>query len=175
MDDQRAQPEVPTRLFKDDTRFALGRIAVFQYTAVAAFFVLITGFWILQVRDESFNSELAERNRIKTVPLLAPRGKILDRDGRVIVDNQPSFTVRLTRENNVIDPQTDAKLNAALALERAWLIEDFKKLPPDVVLVDNLRNGWGAWARADPELSQLLRPYTLVQSVEGIDILRRTE
>ena len=83
--------------------------------------------------------------------------------------------VRLTRENNVIDPQTDAKLNAALALERAWLIEDFKKLPPDVILVDNLRNGWGAWARADPELSQLLRPYTLVQSVEGIDILRRTE
>jgi hypothetical protein len=83
--------------------------------------------------------------------------------------------VRLTRENNVIDPQTDAKLNAALALERAWLIEDFKKLSPDVVLVDNLRNGWGAWARADPELSQLLRPYTLVQSIEGIDILRRTE
>lgn len=83
--------------------------------------------------------------------------------------------VRLTRENNVIDPQTDAKLNAALALERAWLIEDFKKLPPDVVLVDNLRDGWGAWARADAELSQLLRPYTLVQSIEGIDILRRTE
>src|ERR1700679_4176439 len=99
MDDQRAQPEVPTRLFKDDTRFALGRIAVFQYTAVAAFFVLITGCCILQVRDESFNSELAERNRIKTVPLLAPRGKILDRDGRVIVDNHSAFELRLTREN----------------------------------------------------------------------------
>ncbi len=37
------------------------------------------------------NSELAERNRIKTVPLLAPRGKILDRDGRVIVDNHSAF------------------------------------------------------------------------------------
>src|ERR1700679_4135996 len=98
MDDQRAQPEVPTRLFKDDTRFALGRIAVFQYTAVAAFFVLITGCCILQVRDESFNSELAERNRIKTVPLLAPRGKILDRDGRVIVDNHSSFEFWLSRE-----------------------------------------------------------------------------
>ena len=98
IEDQRTQPEVPTRLFKDDTRFALGRIAVFQYTAVAAFFVLITGFWILQVRDEGFNSELAERNFIKTVPLPAPRGKILDRDGRVIVDNQPSFTVLLRRE-----------------------------------------------------------------------------
>jgi hypothetical protein len=83
--------------------------------------------------------------------------------------------VRLTRENNVIDAPTDAKLNAALALERTWLIEDFKKLPPDVVLVDNLRNGWGAWARADAELSQLLKPYALVQTVEGIDILRRIE
>jgi hypothetical protein len=83
--------------------------------------------------------------------------------------------VRLTRENNTIDPQTDAKLNAHLAQERAWLIEDFKRLPPDIVLVDNLRDGWGDWARADAELTQLLGPYTLLQSIEGIDILRRTE
>jgi hypothetical protein len=83
--------------------------------------------------------------------------------------------VRLTRENNVIDPRTDARLNADLALERTWLIEDFKKLPPDVVLIDNLRDGWGAWARGDAELSQLLKPYKLVRSIAGIDILRRTE
>ncbi|SDT26955.1 hypothetical protein [Bradyrhizobium canariense] len=83
--------------------------------------------------------------------------------------------VRLTREHNSIDPQTDARLNGYLAQERTWLIEDFKSLPPDVVLIDNLRDGWGAWARADAELTQLLRPYTLVQSIEGIDILRRTE
>ena len=55
------------------------------------FLFLIAGFWVLQVRDHEANSTLAERNRIKTVPLLAPRGKILDRDGRVIVDNQPAF------------------------------------------------------------------------------------
>jgi hypothetical protein len=83
--------------------------------------------------------------------------------------------VRLTRENNVVDPQTDARLNAHLAQERTWLIEDFKRLPPDVVLIDNLRDGWGEWARADSELTELLRPYTLVKSVQGIDILRRTE
>ncbi len=65
---------------------------MFQYVTVAVFLFLIAGFWVLQVRDHEVNSELAERNRIKTVPLLAPRGKILDRDGRVIVDNQPSFT-----------------------------------------------------------------------------------
>lgn len=83
--------------------------------------------------------------------------------------------VRLTREKTSVDAATDAKLNDYLALERKWLIEDFKKLPPDLVLVDNLRNDWGAWARADAEVSQLLKPYTLVRSVEGIDILRRNE
>ena len=65
--------------------------------------------------------------------------------------------VRLTRERTVVDAATDAKLNDYLALERKWLIEDFKKLPPDLVLVDNLRNDWGAWARADAEVSQLLK------------------
>ncbi len=83
--------------------------------------------------------------------------------------------VRLTRERTVVDAATDAKLNDYLALERKWLIEDFKRLPPDLVLVDNLRNDWGAWARADAEVSQLLKPYTFVRSVEGIDILRRNE
>jgi len=98
LDPEHARPEAPARLFHDDTRFALGRIAVFQYLMVAVFLVLISGFWILQVRDQEFNSELAERNRIKTVPLPAPRGKILDRDGRVIVDNHSAFTVMLNRE-----------------------------------------------------------------------------
>ncbi len=88
----------PSRLFRDDTRFALGRIAVFQYVTVAVFLFLIGGFWVLQIRDEKTNTELAERNRIKTVPLLAPRGKILDRDGRVIVDNHSAFALTLSRE-----------------------------------------------------------------------------
>jgi penicillin-binding protein 2 len=86
-------------LLKDDTRFALARIAVFQYVAVAVFLFLLCGFWVLQVRDHDVNSELAERNRIKTSPQPAPRGKILDRDGRVIVDNQPSYSLKLSPEN----------------------------------------------------------------------------
>jgi hypothetical protein len=83
--------------------------------------------------------------------------------------------VRLTRERTVVDAATDAKLKDYLALERKWLIEDFRKLPPDLVLVDNLRSEWGAWARADAEVSDLLKPYTLMRTVEGIDILRRTK
>jgi penicillin-binding protein 2 len=100
LDPEREQAREPSaRLLRDDTRFALGRIAIFQYAVVAVFLFLLAGFWILQVRDHEVNSELAERNRVKTVPLPAPRGKILDRDGRVIVDNQPSFTVMLSQEN----------------------------------------------------------------------------
>jgi len=96
---ERQQPDSSGRLFKDDTRFALGRIAVFQYLAVGIFLLLISGFWLLQVRDHEANTEAAEHNRVKTVPLLAPRGKMLDRDGRVIVDNHSAFEVRLAREN----------------------------------------------------------------------------
>src|SRR5579883_741421 len=112
---ERQQPEIPARLFKDDTRFALGRIAVFQYLAVGIFLLLISGFWILQVRDHETNSELAEKNRIKTVPLHAPRGKILDRDGRVIVDNHQAFEVRLTREN--LKPEHIEPIAAGLHLD----------------------------------------------------------
>jgi len=87
------------RLLNDDTRFALNRIAIFQYVMAAVFIFLVGAFWMLQVRDHEANSELAERNSIKTVPLVAPRGKILDRDGRVIIDNRPSYRVLLTQEN----------------------------------------------------------------------------
>lgn len=93
------RPESSSRLLRDDTRFAMGRIAVFQYITVGVFLFLLQGFWVLQVRDHETNSELAEHNRIRTYPMPAPRGKILDRDGRVIVDNEPSFTVMLAQEN----------------------------------------------------------------------------
>jgi penicillin-binding protein 2 len=114
-DPDRPEKVSSSRLFRDDTKFALGRIAVFQYTAVGVFLFLISGFWILQIRDHEANSTLAERNRIKTVPLLAPRGKILDRDGRVIVDNQPAFVVQLTQEN--LKPEHLAPIAEGLHLD----------------------------------------------------------
>ncbi|HEY9126140.1 MAG TPA: penicillin-binding protein 2, partial [Acidobacteriaceae bacterium] len=43
---------------------------------------------------------LAEQNRIRKVPLLAPRGKLFDRDGRLVVDNYPSVSCFLVREQN---------------------------------------------------------------------------
>jgi penicillin-binding protein 2 len=93
-------PKVPRKPVKrEDVKFAAGKIAVFQYSAVAIFLFLITGFWSLQVQNPQIYNEQAERNRIKALPILAPRGRILDRDGRVIVDNHSSYSLILTREN----------------------------------------------------------------------------
>jgi penicillin-binding protein 2 len=83
----------------DDVGFAAGKIAIFQYSTVAIFLFLISGFWRLQVQNPQFYDERALANSIKSVPLTAPRGRILDRDGRVIVDNHSSFVLYLTREN----------------------------------------------------------------------------
>jgi len=98
VDPERPDQNLPRHIAQDDARFALGRIAIFQYFTAAVFVFLISGFWVLQVRDGEFNSILAERNRIKTVPVLAPRGRILDRDGRSIVENHTAFSLMLSRE-----------------------------------------------------------------------------
>jgi penicillin-binding protein 2 len=84
---------------RDDVRRAAGKVAIFQYTAVVIFLFLISGFWRLQVQNPQFYDERAQANSIKSVPILAPRGRILDRDGRVIVDNHSSFSLILARES----------------------------------------------------------------------------
>ena len=96
-EDRKYDEEKP--ILRDDAKFASGKIAFLQYLAVAIFLFLAAGFWKLQVQDQGFYDEAAERNRIKILPLPAPRGKILDRDGRVIVDNHSSFRLLLSREN----------------------------------------------------------------------------
>lgn len=95
--DQDFQNKPP--LPEDDTKFASGKITFFQYVTVAVFLFLIAGFWRLQVQEVVTYREAADRNRIKSLPLPSPRGKILDRDGRVIVDNHSTFSAILSRAN----------------------------------------------------------------------------
>lgn len=86
-------------LLRDDMKFAAVKIAGFQWVVVAVFLFLVTGFWDLQIRNEEVYNEKADANQIKALPIPAPRGKIVDRDGRVIVDNHNSFRLILSREN----------------------------------------------------------------------------
>jgi penicillin-binding protein 2 len=83
---------------RDDFRFAANKIAVFQYLTVVIFVILVSAFWRLQVQNPQFYDERAVANSVKSVPIPGPRGRILDREGRVIVDNHASFSLRLARE-----------------------------------------------------------------------------
>ncbi len=85
-------------LYGRDDKVPQGRLTAVQYAILAIFLVLAFGLWRLQVVGTEKYSEQAERNRIRNVPLLAPRGKILDREGRIIVDNYPSFSALLLRD-----------------------------------------------------------------------------
>ena len=69
-----------------------------QYIVAIVMLVLGVGLWRLQVLGGTNWRVLAEQNRIRKVPVLAPRGRIFDREGRIIVDNYPSVTCYLLRD-----------------------------------------------------------------------------
>ena len=81
--------------------------------------------------------------------------------------------VTLLRRRQPIDPETNARFDTYMARERAMLIDDITRNPPDVLVIDNLLDNWGDWLRADPELSALLKPFRLTDTVQNIEILQR--
>ena len=98
-------------MFGRDEKVSEIRLTAAQYVILAIFLVLAYGLWRLQVMQSDYYSLAAERNRIRNVPVLAPRGKILDREGRTIVDNYPSFSALLLRDSSR-DLNADADLIA---------------------------------------------------------------
>src|SRR5258708_2424868 len=91
---QQIVPGMPGR----DEKIPQTKFSVVQYVILAVFIVLAYGLWILQVRKTDEYVTRSEQNRIRQVPILAPRGKIYDRDGQLIVDNYPSFSALLLRD-----------------------------------------------------------------------------
>src|SRR5438874_2712034 len=88
------------------------RLTAVQYIILGIFLLLAYGLWKLQVSESSLYASLAEQNRIRNVPILAPRGKIIDRNGRTIVDNYRSVTALLLRDSSR-DLSADADLMAS--------------------------------------------------------------
>lgn len=81
-----------------DEKLPAIKIAAVQYLILAILLVLSSGLWRLQVLGSENWKALAEQNRVRKVPILAPRGKLFDRDGRLLVDNYPSISCFLLRE-----------------------------------------------------------------------------
>ena len=76
------------------------KLAVVQYAILALILALSAGLWRLQILGAQNFRLLAEQNRVRKVPILAPRGKLFDRENRLIVDNYPSVSCFLVREQN---------------------------------------------------------------------------
>lgn len=83
-----------------DQKIPQGRLVLTSYASVFFVVMLLAGFWKLQVIQAGRFDELAQQNRTRSISIIAPRGAMLDRDGRVLVDSYPSFSILLLRDGN---------------------------------------------------------------------------
>ena len=102
--------------FHSDNRLPQTRLAVVSYIIVGMIGLLLLGFWKLQVIDSDKYGQMAEQNRVRSIPIIAPRGRMLDRDGRVMVDNRPSFSVLLLRDDPKLVEQYLPAISDGLAI-----------------------------------------------------------
>ncbi len=83
---------------------AIGMLRVRTMFALALvfflFFIIMARFWYLQINRGDDYQGLAETNRVRIRSVPPPRGHILDRHGREIVTNRPSFNVVMIREDS---------------------------------------------------------------------------
>lgn len=122
----------------NDNKLPQGRLAIASYFVVCMIVLLCLGFWKLQVLDSEYYSQLAERNRIRAIPIMAPRGRILDREGRVLVDNSPSFSVLLLRDDPNLVNESLPAISEGLAippeeLEELAVAKGIPKFQPVVI------------------------------------------
>ncbi|MGH9450973.1 MAG: penicillin-binding protein 2 [Terriglobia bacterium] len=94
--------------FPEGPRFPAWKIPFLQYLVVVTLLGLLAGYWRLQVTHHQQYVEASERNRTRDLPVIAPRGRILDRNGQVLVDNLPAFSVLLSRDVKLSPDKIDA-------------------------------------------------------------------
>ncbi len=95
----RPSARLASRLAGKDEKLSPGKLHASQYLVFAILLVLLSGLWRLQVVGAENYRVLAEANRIRKVPILAPRGRLFDREGRLLVDNYPSVMCYLARDS----------------------------------------------------------------------------
>jgi len=74
-----------------------GRIEIARFAVGGIFAVLAFAYWYVQIARGDYYFELSENNRIRSVKLTAPRGYVLDRNGSVLVENEPAYSLQLYR------------------------------------------------------------------------------
>jgi penicillin-binding protein 2 len=109
----------------------LGRRAGWaQAVLVLIFVVLGAAFFKAQIVENQEFRVRSEGSRLRSIPLPAPRGEIFDRNGLLIAENVPGYSIRLLASN-------EDSLRATLAI-----LDDF--VPADSVNVDRVVQRWRA-------------------------------
>jgi penicillin-binding protein 2 len=85
------------RAYRDEQKTVQLRINILMWGIVVVFFFLAGSFWYVQSVQADRFRELSESNALRSVPITAKRGLLLDRNGKILVDNMPSYSLMLMR------------------------------------------------------------------------------
>ena len=141
--------------FEDTSQNLRARLRFIQAMVVLLLGVLAVRLYVLQVVRGERYAEIAENQRRRRLPIPAPRGLILDREGRVLVDSRPIYNVIMSREdvkgkdlNSLIDP-----LAEGLQLDKDILREYFdlvKTMPAfeSILVKQDATQGDIAWVES---------------------------
>jgi len=91
------------------------------------FFLILARLWYLQMIDTENLLDQSESNRLRFVPVAAPRGAIVDRNGKVLVSNTPSFSVAVIPQDVKNKPQLIDNLARFLNLDPKEIEEKWSK------------------------------------------------
>lgn len=69
------------------------RAGQFTLVLILIFLILSAQLANLQVLQQSYFISKADAQRFRSLPIMAPRGEIFDRNGQVIASNRPAYTV----------------------------------------------------------------------------------
>ena len=72
------------------------RTRLSSYALGVGFVLLLSAFFRAQVLNNASYVKQSQENRLRTIPLPAPRGIIYDRKGNIIAENLPAYSVSLT-------------------------------------------------------------------------------
>lgn len=111
----------------DEAKEYLGRYKLFYVVIGLTLVVFCMRLWYLQIISGNELREFSEKNRIKQNKITAPRGLMLDRDGKVLVENLPGFEAILTPQY-IENLETLAKsVGPILGLEPDKLVQKVQK------------------------------------------------
>jgi len=116
--------------FVDDSQNVRGRLQIIQILVFVVLGVLGVRLYLLQIIDGRRYAEVAENQRIRLLPIPATRGRILDRNEKVVVVSRTIYSVILSREDtknmdraSLIKPLADG-----LSLDPEILRERFEQI-----------------------------------------------